>query len=108
MRWGPTPSACRGSLNPLAALFAPFTLLAWPLARPHGVGYTTFLLFDALGSLLWSTVWVGLGWLLGEQALDAAGDAGWVGIAIAAIGVVVVLSLRVWRRLRQRRDVVSA
>ncbi|HEY2991795.1 MAG TPA: DedA family protein [Methylomirabilota bacterium] len=78
--------------------FAGVRLLAWPLARPHGVGYRTFVLFDALGSLLWSGVWVGLGWALGDHALDAAGDAGWVGIAIAGIGVVVVLSLRVWRR----------
>jgi len=84
----------------LGRFFAGVRLLAWPLARPHGVGYTTFLLFDAIGSLLWSSVWVGLGWLLGEHALGAAGDAGWVGLAIAGAGVVVVLSLRVWRRLR--------
>jgi membrane protein DedA with SNARE-associated domain len=82
-------------------------LLAWPLARGHGVGYATFATFDALGALLWSGVWVGLGWFLGEHALDVVGDAGWIGFAMAAAGIVVVLSLRRWRRSRHRPDVVS-
>ena len=92
----------------LGRFFAGVRLLAWPLARPHGVGYPTFLLFDVIGSLLWSSVWVGLGWFLGEQALDAAGDAGWIGLAMVAAGIVVVVSVRLWRRARQRRDAVSA
>jgi membrane protein DedA with SNARE-associated domain len=72
------------------------------------VGYPTFLLFDVIGSLLWSAVWVGLGWFVGEQALDLAGDAGWVGLAMAGAGIVAVVSVRLWRRARQRRDAVSA
>lgn len=83
-------------------------LLVWPLARAHGVRYPTFVLFDAIGSLLWSAVWVGLGWFLGEHALDAAGDAGWIGIAMVAAGVVVVLVLRLWRRARERAAASSA
>jgi membrane protein DedA with SNARE-associated domain len=92
----------------LGRFFAGVRLLAWPLARPHGVGYPTFLLFDVIGSLLWSAVWVGLGWFVGEQALDLAGDAGWVGLAMAGAGIVAVVSVRLWRRARQRRDAVSA
>lgn len=92
----------------LGRFFAGVRLLAWPLARPHGVRYPTFLLFDAIASVLWSAVWVGLGWFLGEHALDAAADAGWVGVAMAAAGIVVVLSVRLWRRSRQRRGAVSA
>lgn len=88
--------------------FAGVRLLAWPLARPHGVGYPTFLLFDAIGSLMWSSVWVGLGWFFGEQALDLAGDAGGIGLAMAAVGIVAVVSVKLWRRARQRRDAVSA
>ena len=82
----------------LGRFFAGVRLLAWPLARPHGVGYPTFLAFDAIGSLVWSSVWVALGWLLGDYALEAAADAGWIGLAIAGAGVAVVLALRVWRR----------
>ena len=70
------------------------------LARPHGVGYPTFLAFDVIGSLVWSSVWVGLGWLLGDYALEAAADAGWVGLVIAGAGVAIVLTLRLWRRVR--------
>ena len=84
----------------LGRFFAGVRLLAWPLARPHGVGYPTFLLFDAIGSLLWSAVWVGLGWFLGEHALEVAGEAGWVGLAMAGAGVVIALSVRWWRRGR--------
>ena len=92
----------------IGRFFAGVRLLAWPLARPHGVGYPTFLLFDAIGSLLWSSVWVGLGWFVGEQALDLVGDAGWVGLAMAGAGIVALVSVRLWRRARQRRDAVSA
>jgi len=38
----------------------------------------------------------------------AAGDAGWIGLAMVAAGIVVVVSVRLWRRARQRRDAVSA
>jgi len=92
----------------LGRFFAGVRLLAWPLARPHGVGYPTFVLFDAIGALVWSAVWVGLGWFLGEAALDAAGDAGWIGFAMVAAGVVVVFTVRIWRRARQRREAVRA
>ena len=55
-----------------------------------------------------AVVWVGLGWFLGEHALDVAGDAGWIGIAMVAAGVVVVLVLRLWRRARERAAASSA
>ena len=87
----------------LGRFFAGVRLLAWPLARPHGVGYPTFVLFDAIGALVWSAVWVGLGWFLGEAALDAAGDAGWIGVAMVGAGLLVFVGVRMWRRVRRRR-----
>jgi len=80
--------------------FAGVRLLAWAQARPHRLGDPTVQRLEEKGKLLWSAAWVGLGWFLGEQALDAAGDAGWIGIAIAAAGVVVFVSVRLWRRAR--------
>jgi len=98
-----------GSLTIVLGRFmAGVRLLAWPLARAHGVGYPTFALFDGAASLLWSAVWVGLGWFLGEHAIDAVGDAGWIGFAMVAAGIVVVLGVRLWRRGRQRRAALSA
>ena len=87
----------------LGRFFAGVRLLAWPLARPHGVGYPTFVLFDAIGALVWSAVWVGHGWFLGEAALDAAGDAGWIGVAMVGAGLLVFVGVRMWRRVRRRR-----
>jgi len=92
----------------LGRFFAGVRLLAWPLARPHGVGYPTFLLFDAIGALVWSAVWVGLGWFLGEAALDAAGDAGWIGVAMVGAGLLVFVGVRMWRRVRRRRAALEA
>ena len=92
----------------LGRFFAGVRLLAWPLARPHGVGYPTFLLFDAIGALVWSVVWVGLGWFLGEAALDAAGDAGWIGVAMVGAGLLVFVGVRMWRRVRRRRAALEA
>jgi membrane protein DedA with SNARE-associated domain len=86
----------------LGRFVAGVRLLAWPLARPHGVRYSTFVLVDAVAALLWSSVWVGLGWLLGEHAVDTAGEAGWIGVVMVAAGFVVVLTVRLWRRARQR------
>jgi len=92
----------------LGRFFAGVRLLAWPLARPHGVGYPTFVLFDAIGALVWSAVWVGLGWFLGETALDAAGDAGWIGVAMVGAGLLVFVGVRMWRRVRRRRAALEA
>ena len=92
----------------LGRFFAGVRLLAWPLARPHGVGYPTFVLFDAIGALVWSAVWVGLGWFLGEAALDAAGDAGWIGVAMVGAGLLVFVGVRMWRRVRRRRAALEA
>ena len=72
------------------------------------MSYPTFALYDAAASLLWSAVWVGLGWFLGEHALDAVGDAGWIGFAVVGAGIVAVLGLRLWRRARQRREPANA
>jgi len=92
----------------LGRFFAGVRLLAWPLARPHGVGYPTFVLFDAIGALVWSAVWVGLGWFLGEAALDAAGDAGWIGVALVGAGLLVFVGVRLGRRVRRRRAALEA
>jgi membrane protein DedA with SNARE-associated domain len=89
----------------LGRFVAGVRLLAWPLARSHGVGYPLFLLFDALAALLWAAVWVGLGWFVGEHALDAVRGLGWIGVAAAAAAVVLVFSVRLWRRSRARAAV---
>lgn len=83
-----------------------------PLVGAEGVSAPVFLAFDAVGSLLWSAFYVGLGYLFSHQ-LDIA--IGWVthlgtavGIAIAVPLVLyaswrVLVLVRMMRHLRLRR-----
>jgi len=92
-----------GALTILLGRFvASVRMLAWPLARSHGVDYPRFVLADVAGALAWSTLWIGVGWLLGERWPDAAGEARWVGPAMMTAVVATALSVRLWRRRRQR------
>jgi membrane protein DedA with SNARE-associated domain len=73
-------------------------VLAWPLARDHGVSYPTFLALEVPTALAWTSLWVGLGWLLGARWADAPAEARWVTIALALAGVLSYLTYRLWRR----------
>ena len=81
-------------------------LLAWPLARQHGVGYPTFLALDTVAALVWTSIWVGLGWFLGDRWANASTEARWVGVALGAIATLAFLGFQLWRRLRHRPAVV--
>jgi membrane protein DedA with SNARE-associated domain len=74
-------------------------MLAWPLARQHGVGCAMFLLLDVPAALVWTAIWVGIGWLLGERWAAAPDDLRWVGLALAAALAISLLAL--WRRRRR-------
>lgn len=85
-------------------------VFAWPLARKSGVGYVRFLLYDAVGAVLWTATWVLLGWLVGdrwESVLDSVG--GWmVAIPLAAAALVAaVVVLRLRRRARHGTAALS-
>ena len=77
-------------------------VFAWPLARKSGVGYARFLLYDAVGAVLWTATWVLIGWLVGdrwESVIETVG--GWMtAVLIAAVLMAAVVVLRVRRRAR--------
>jgi membrane protein DedA with SNARE-associated domain len=77
-------------------------ILTWPLVRGHGVGYPTFLALDLVAALAWTSIWVGLGWLLGDRWANASAEARWVGVALGIAGALTFLGFQIWRRLRQR------
>jgi membrane protein DedA with SNARE-associated domain len=81
-------------------------LLAWPLARQHGVRYPTFLALDAVAAVVWTSIWVGVGWFLGDRWASASAEARWVGVAFGAIATLAFLGFQLWRRLRRRPVVV--
>jgi len=75
-------------------------VVAWPLAREHGVTYPTFLALDVLAALAWTTKWAGLGWLLGAHWSEASAEVRWGTLALGVVGVLVYVAVRLWRRAR--------
>lgn len=59
-----------------------------------------FLLFTAVGTVLWTTLLAGMGFWLGENYGDLAGPLGWVSTAV----LVGMFSVWLWRMASQRLD----
>jgi membrane protein DedA with SNARE-associated domain len=94
-RWG-------GLTFVVGRFVAVIRVVAWPLARATGISYVRFLVLDALAATLWTTTWVGLGFVLGAQVhaiTERLGLPVTVGLAVAA-GLAGVLAMRVLRRRR--------
>jgi membrane protein DedA with SNARE-associated domain len=93
-----------GTLTIVVGRFvAAVRVVAWPLARDHGVGYPTFVALEVPAALLWTTIWVGLGWLLGDRWAQASSPgARWIGIGLAAAAVPAMIAFRLWRRRAAR------
>jgi membrane protein DedA with SNARE-associated domain len=60
--------------------FTSVRVLAWPVTAARGIGYPKFFVLDVFAATAWTTLWVGLGWLVGERWASAAEKAGiWLG-----------------------------
>src|SRR6267143_3427866 len=46
----------------LGRFFTVVRVVAWPMLARNGLGWTRFTALDAVGALVWSAIWVGLGW----------------------------------------------
>lgn len=91
-----------GTLTIVVGRFvAAVRVLTWPLAREHGVGYASFVALEVPAALAWTTIWVGLGWLLGERwAQASSSEARWLGLGVGALVVLAFVGRRLWRRRR--------
>jgi membrane protein DedA with SNARE-associated domain len=91
----------RGGLAVFLARFTAFFRAMMPaLAGASGMRYRTFLLWNALGGIIWGTGFVLLGHVAGQsyQAVETQ-----VGRGVAVVLVVVVVALIVvWRRRSER------
>jgi membrane protein DedA with SNARE-associated domain len=93
----------------IGRFFTSVRALAWPMAAAHGVGYVRFLILDLVAAAGWASLWVILGWMVGERWASAADTAGlWLGVAgVLVIGAAVapVATRIVRRRLQKGRRV---
>ena len=83
-------------------------VLAAPVASGAGIGYGKFLIADIAGALIWSTTFVGLGYLLGAKApalMERLGLPGQlaIGVGVTVVGLAIVVLVR--RFSRSPRDV---
>ena len=78
-----------------AVVLSPFlpipNALVYAAAGWTGMSWVTFLILDAIGSLAWVGMLAGLGWALGQSAIDVAQEISkyglWVTIAIVVLVV---------------------
>ena len=85
-------------------------IFAIALAGSGGIRYPLFLLFDVVGALLSATVFVFLGYLLGERAtrvLEWFGNVGLVVGIVLATSVAGFIGYRVWKRRRHGPAIVT-
>ncbi len=74
---------------------------------PRSLGYLKFLIFNAMGCIVWASVFVLLGYLAGESWSVAAK---WVGVASKIIGGALLLAIALvwlWRWLGRHEDYVK-
>lgn len=103
--------AAFGRWGPRSLVFAKFlpavSQVVVPMSGATGVSFRSFLVYDLLGTLVWSAVPIGSGSIFHDQVdgvLATMGRAGiWMGVAAA----VVVVAVFAWRRLARARRVVD-
>ncbi len=80
--------------------------VAIPTAAAMGIAYRRFILFDAMGSLLWSATCIGAGMIFGREVrrvLDWMGRVGGASLAIVAVLFALYIAWKLARRWRLRR-----
>ena len=86
----------------LLAKFVPgLSTAAPPVAGMFGMKFWRFLLFDALGTLLWAGSFIGLGWLFADQLEDVAQSAERLGtwlLVLLIAGLAAYVAKKWWER----------
>jgi membrane-associated protein len=89
-----------------AIIIAPFTpvpsAIIYAIAGWTGMSWITFLILDAIGSLAWAGMLAGLGWALGQHAVNVAQTVSRYGLWVA-IGIVVIVVIGQIRSQRAAR-----
>jgi membrane protein DedA with SNARE-associated domain len=83
-------------------------IVVTPLAASSGMPYRRYVLYDAIGAAVWATVWILLGFLLGDQWIAWTKDGGAATISAVLTGASVLavagaVAYRLWQRQRAAR-----
>ena len=90
----------------LGRFFTVVRVVAWPMAAANGVSYARFVVLDFVGATIWASIWVLLGWIVGEHWESAAHSVGGWAALIGGVMLVTLaapLVLRLWRRRAEAR-----
>jgi len=99
--------------GPAALLLSRFStsvrLFASACAGCARIGYPRYLSFDTLGTLIYTSLWVFVGALIGERAVAffTTDRRRWVFLAIVILAGATLIGYRLWRRLRFGRALAS-
>jgi membrane protein DedA with SNARE-associated domain/rhodanese-related sulfurtransferase len=108
------PSACVGKIAGKFSRYGVRLLLvskfiigvdavAAPMAGISGTGLPRFLVFDAMGAILWSSVYTALGYIFSDQLDRVAGYAATMGKLMVLAGVAWVGALIIFKPIRWYR-----
>jgi membrane protein DedA with SNARE-associated domain len=92
-----------------ALLFSRFSasvrIFASACAGCSDVTYTRFVTFDSIGTLVYTSLIVLVGWLVGERAVAflTTDRRRWIFLGVAALAFVTLIGYRLWRRRRDGR-----
>lgn len=93
-----------GARTLVVAKFIPgINTVAPPLAGVARVPVANFLLYSALGALVWSSVWVGIGWIFSAQLERAAEYAARLGDGLVVLVVAAAAGYIAWKYIARRR-----
>ena len=88
----------------LIAKFVPgLNAVAAPLAGDSGIGILLFLVVDALGVVLWSGAYIGVGYVFSNQLELALTYAQRMGSAFVILVAVLVVAWILWKFIQRRR-----
>ena len=94
----------RGAFTLLFAKFVPgLSTVAAPIVGQLGISYTTFVLYDMAGSLLWSGAWLFAGRFFGDLAKRSADFFALLGHFGIALVLLMVVALVVYRLVKRRQ-----
>jgi membrane protein DedA with SNARE-associated domain len=90
-----------GGLAVIVAYLLPVpNVLIYAAVGWTGMGLATFLLLDALGALLWVALLVGLGYAIGQRAVDVAHAVSHYALVVTLGIVVLIIARQAWRARR--------